>query len=255
MFNFLRESGRGALLLTAMVAIGAAGCGSSSTPGSGAATAAGPNGGSGAVVGPAGTAGLSGAAAKLAGVTSYKFSLTLLGGDTSTTLANLLGTTDTPNAAATLTGTIVVKPAPAADMTLGDLHMIEIGGTDYLDQGGTGVFLPVPAKGLADVYSASQMFSTTIDETMTGDFGFVARENRDGVAADRYTATAAGLAKIAANAGVAGATWTADEWIAADGGYPVAMAVIGKAKGAVVYEVIVDVTRVDDPANTVVAPS
>ena len=56
-------------------------------------------------------------------------------------------------------------------------------------------------------------------------------------------------------AGVSGATWTADLWLATSGGYPVSMAIIGTKDSTVVYQVSFDITNINDPTNKVTAPA
>ena len=54
---------------------------------------------------------------------------------------------------------------------------------------------------------------------------------------------------------VKGATWSADIWIAKDGGYPVSIAIVATAKdGTIPYETTFDLTNINDAANKVTAP-
>jgi hypothetical protein len=55
---------------------------------------------------------------------------------------------------------------------------------------------------------------------------------------------------------VTGATWTADVWIAQNGGYPVSMSILAKASdNSILYEIQFDITNINDPANKVTAPT
>jgi hypothetical protein len=76
------------------------------------------------------------------------------------------------------------------------------------------------------------------------------------VQADHYQASSAALARLGSIAAITGATWTADVWVAQDGGYPVSMAVFGRAGDkSIVYEILFDISNVDDPANKVTVPA
>ncbi len=137
-------------------------------------------------------------------------------------------------------------------------HIIEIGGFDYLDMTGTGAFLKTEASGtsMADSFSPATMFSSAIDTSTAGGYTKVGSENKNGVQADHYQASAADLAEYGSMLGVTGATWTADVWVAQDGGYPVSMSILAKATdNSVAYEIQFDITNVNDPANKVTAPT
>ncbi len=201
--------------------------------------------------------GLGAAERAFANVDSYRFTMTLAGGTFNSMLSMLPTSSALGNAPFTMGGTIMVKPAAAADISMVGLHIIEIGGHDYMDVGGSGNFDQIPITGtmLAERFSPATMFSKTIDPTTVGGYDMVGSETRNGVQADHYQASAAGLARLGAIADISGATWSADVWIASDGGYPVGMAVVGEAADkSIAYEVLFEVTNVDDPANTVAAP-
>ena len=69
-------------------------------------------------------------------------------------------------------------------------------------------------------------------------------------------ATTAALAEYGSTLGVTVATWSADVWIATDGGYPVSMDILATASdNSVAYEIKFDITNVNDPANKVTAPT
>ena len=213
------------------------------------------NGGTGQ---PAGGTDLSGAVAALSDFTSYKFSMTLAGGDFGSMLSGLGGASASGNAPFTMSGTIVEEPAAAADITMAGFHIIEVGGTDYLDMSGTGSFISYPASGtsMADSFAPSTMFSSMMDPSTLAAFTKVGTEQKNGVSADHYKGTPAALSELGSEAGVTAATWSADLWIATNGGYPVSMAIIGTAADkSIAYEVLFDLTNVNDPANKVTAPT
>jgi hypothetical protein len=260
MFPILGRQGRGLLLMTAALALAAAACSSSSGTASPAASA------SAAAIGPtatsqAGNSGdgsaLGGAAANLANLTSYKYKMTLAGADFGQTLS-LLGAADATGTAPFLvTGTIVTTPAKAADIHIASIHIVEIDGFDYIDMGlGGFVKTQMTDKGWADTVSPATMFASAIDPSSSGNFGKIGTENKNGVGADHYTASSGAFDQQASILGITGATWTGDVWIATSGGYPVSAAVIAKAAdNTVAYEMTFELTNVNDPANSVAAPT
>jgi hypothetical protein len=226
------------------VALATSGCGG------GSATAAPSN--------PGATGGLGAAASALASLRSYDFTMTL-SGDAFATLLSTLGSQATPgNAPFTVSGTIVLKPEKAAELTLAGFHMIEIGGYDYMDVGSTGNFDRIELTGgsRADKLAPATMFSGAIKPSTVGGYEMIGSDTKNGLATDHYRATDAALVKLGAIADIVDATWAADVWIAHDGGYPVSMAIVGKgADSKVVYEILLDITNVNNPANGVTAPS
>jgi len=124
--------------------------------------------------------------------------------------------------------------------------------------GGSGSFISYPATGtsMADSFAPSTMFSSMMDPSTLGGFTKVGTEQKNGVTADHYQASQAALAEFGSAFDVTGATWSADIWIATNGGYPVSMAIIGTAADkSTAYEILFDITNVNDPANVVTAPT
>jgi hypothetical protein len=250
----LRSPGQGRALLAlfAALAIAAAACGGSQASGSTNPAAVSSSPASGA---SGGTSGLGGAAAALANIGSYKFKMTLAGGDWGSTLS-AFGASASANAPIDITGTIVVKPAKAIDITVGVMHVIEVGGNSYLDLTGSGTFISSPTATSLDSFAPATMFSSLIDPSLLGDFNKVGTGPRNGVNADHYQGSPAVISALGTLTNVQSATWTADLWIATDGGYPVGMAIVGTAAdGTVAYEMVFDITNVNDPSNAVTAPS
>jgi hypothetical protein len=202
--------------------------------------------------------GLSAAASAFAKVDSYRFTMTLAGTSYSSMLAMLPTSSAVGNAPFTMGGTIMVKPENGADITMVGLHIIEVGGNDYVDVGGTGAFDQISITGtkLAERFSPATMFSTAIDSSTVSGYDLVGMESKDGVPADHYQASDAALATLGAVAGIAGATWSADVWLARDGGYPISMAIIAESTDkTVVHEVLFDISNVGDPTNSVKVPT
>jgi hypothetical protein len=245
---FARRQRRSPIVLLALVAIILGACSS------GATIAAPSN--SGATDPP--PTGLGAAATAFAKVDSYRFTMTLAGASYSSMLAMLPTSSAVGNAPFTMGGTITIKPMIGADITMVGLHIIEIGGHDYMDVGGTGAFDQITITGtrLADRFSPATMFSTTIDPSTVGGYDLVGTGSKNGVPADHYQASSAALATLGAISGIAGATWSADIWIAQSGGYPVSMAIIAEAADkSIAHEVLFDISNVGDPANSVKVPT
>jgi hypothetical protein len=223
---------------------------------------------------------LSGAAAALAKLSSYKFNMTLAGLAADNALANLqLDQADSY----TLKGTIANQPDWAADITIDKFHLIEVGGFDYFDPDGNGTFTQVgpdqgaggsispdasaPADvtpgpsgaagpGLAQQFSPAQIYQTSVASSTSSGYSVAGTETKDGVQSIHCTAGSQALEQYGSTLGVTDATWASDIWLAANGGYPVSVALVAKLKdNSLAYEVLLDLSSVNDPANKVVAPT
>jgi hypothetical protein len=260
MVRVSRTSRRSLVALLAVVALATSACsgssGTSTPSGTGSlATSAATQTGQDAANGGAGSA-LGGAASNLANITSYKFSMTLAG-DPAASVMSIVGQ-DTSTAPVTYSGTVIVKPDKAADINLSGLHVIEIGGYDYMDMGSTGGFLRSTAQNpsLVDSLSPGQMFSSMLDSAAVAGYNKVGSESKSGVDADHYQASASALAEYGSIVGLPTATWSGDIWIATNGGYPVSVSIIAKAKdNSIAYEMLFDITNINDAANQVTAPT
>ena len=258
MFGVAQRSGRGLVLLSVAAAFALSGCGNGSPTAAPSATATGTP-----VAAPTATpvpttnsaTALTGAAAALANLTSYQFKMLQAGTDSVNQLSDLTSgaSTASPDGAVSFTGTILTKPDKAADVTTSGLHVIFVGGSDYMDVGNTGAFGKVPAdtSSISDPFTPAQMFAKI---RLTG-YVLDSSESKDGVDCAHYKAGASALAELGSVSGIKGATWTADIWLASDGGYPVSVAIIATAKdGSVPYETTFDLSKINDSANKVVAP-
>jgi hypothetical protein len=258
MFQSVHRQGRGLVVLLVITAVALSACGGSSAT---AAPGSSNNGGNAASANTGGNgsgSGLAGAASAFSTIDSYKFSMTLAGGDLGSTLAMLGGSSPSGNAPFTYSGTMIVKPAKAADISMTGFHVIEIGGDDYLDIGGTGGFVKsaVEGTGMTDSLAPIQMFQNVVDPSVISGYNKVGSETKNNVVTDHYQASASALAEYGSMLSVTGATWTADVWIAQNGGYPVSMSILAKASdNSIVYEIQLDITNINDPANTVTAPT
>jgi hypothetical protein len=165
----------------------------------------------------------------LANIDSYKVSITT--GDES------------------ITGTVVTKPVLARDYTLKDgTHIIVIGDKAWVGQGGAPM-QPVPsamATGLFAMFDPTLLVGLFSGPQWAAASANQGKETKNGVEANHYhidSTTASGLTGLPTGAQV-------DLWIA-DAGYLVAL----EANGFSSSGLSIQVTDVDDPANTVVAPS
>jgi hypothetical protein len=241
--RILKVSGAFALALGVAVAFG--GCSSSSsTPASNGnqATNA-PDKTQGSEATPTSiSGGLSDAGSAFSQIKSFQFSITMSGG----TYGSMLG--DAP-----MTGTIVLSPEKASDITIMGMQIREVGGKSYINLGTTWIeSTDDSSSSLADSLSPDKMFSSYVGD-MASDYNLVGEEQKNGVTALHYTAGADLAGSYSGLAGVEGGTWTADVWVAKDGGYPVSMK-IAETGGSEDFLFAMDITNVNDPANVIAAP-
>jgi hypothetical protein len=249
------------LVLFAVLAIALSACSSSSStaaPGANnpaTTNAAGNNPAVTDAPGAVSGAGLDAAQGAFGNISSYKFSMTLAGGSYGSMLSTLGGAAATGSAGFTITGTVTVKPDKASDVMVAGMHMISVGGFDYIDLG-TGQFIKSATSGtsMADSFSPASMFSGI---GSTSGYAKVGSESKNGVATDHYQASASAFTGIGASLGVAAtAAWSGDVWIATDGGYPVSTAIFAKTSdGTVSFQMTFDVTNVNDSSLKVTAPT
>lgn len=254
MFGVAQRQGRGLLILTAVAALVLSACGGGSqtpapsdTPvGSTASLPA-------ATSSPTGNGSpiLAGAADALASLTNYKFRMTQAGTDSANRVADLTGNASSPNGSVTFNGTVVLKPDKEAEVTTTGLHLIFVGGFDYMDVGNGFAKIAADSSSISDPFTPAQVFS----KIRVSGYSNVGSETKNSVSSDHYQAGASALAELGSVSGVKGATWSADIWIARDGGYPVSIAIVATAKdGTIPYETSFDLTNINDASNTVTAP-
>jgi hypothetical protein len=264
MLRFSQHQSRSMLALLTVMAVALGACGGGSGTPTASATQA-----NATTLQPGQTAqatgggsGLSGAATALAAITSYKFTMTETGGSLGDTLSMLpVSGTGTPSFK--LSGTVVLQPDKAADITVtGTLHVISIGGFDYQDINLTGDFTKNDSTtpSVIDSLSPITVFSTAFGSSFdfATDFDKVASESKDGVDTDHYKTNDSGnaaLAEFGSVGGIAADKWSAEIWVATSGGYPVSVTITGSSGTAVEFERTFDLTHVDDAANKVTAPT
>ena len=275
MSRFIEGRSRALLTLIAATALVVSACGGSSATNkpdaannAGASTNAGAAGASSnasAVSNGGGGGGLTDASAAFANISSYQFNMTLAGGTFSSTLSALGGAGASGSGSMSVTGTIVLKPAEAADITVAGIHIIDVGGYSYMDLG-TGQFIKSKSTGtsMADSFAPATMFSSAVDTSVASGYSKVGSETKNGVSTDHYQASATALAEYgsilgAELGGATNVTWSADVWVANSGdfvGCPVSMVILAKTSdGKAAYEVSFDISKINDPANKVTAPT
>lgn len=188
--------------------------------------------------------GLGGAAAKLSSIDSFKFSMTMTGGSFGT----LLGTEP-------ITGIVTTNPK-AAQMSMMGMQVLEVDGKTWVNLGsGWTESTDSSTSSLADSFSPEKMFGSTLSGSAAGGYKAVGEEQKNGVTAVHYTADATVLGTYGSLFGVEGnATWSADVWVAKDGGYPVSMSVLATG-GTDEFKMIFDVTDINNPSNKIESPS
>jgi hypothetical protein len=265
-FKVAPQHGRRLLILAAVAAIAVSACGSSATPspsatpGSAATDTSQPS--------PSSQASslitsLDNAGTALSNLSSYKFTMTVVGGDLSDNTLTTL-----PNAPANgvfkVSGTYIFQPAESADITIADvLHEISIGGSDYQDVAPAGAKLTgsftqsdsSSGTSLIDPLSPTSIY-TSFD--FSGSFTTVGPEQKDGIDTTHFSAGDSALAEFASVSGEQAGSWTANVWLANDGGYPISMSIVGTTSATdktVVYERTFDLTNVNSTTNSVTAPT
>lgn len=201
--------------------------------------------------------GLSGAASNFDKIKSYKFNETLEG-DLFSSMTGLLGGASASSAEGlVISGTVISDPEKAADVTMMGMHIIEIGGYSYMDMGELGwTKSKVEGEGMADSFSPSKMFSSYASEGLDS-YHKVGSEQKNGVQADHYQADASSFGTYGSMLGVSGdVTWSADIWVAQDGGYPVSVLILATDKSnKTSFKMSLDLTNINDPNNKVTAPT
>jgi hypothetical protein len=213
------------------------------------------------------------AVASLRKATSYKFSMTFVGAATNPdspdadflhSLSETAPGSSCGSGTFTLKGTIANQHAGPTqgfesvfdiDVICPGLHIIEVGGSLYVDKGGTGTFVKTQ---LDDAYSLdfllpAHLVENYVNPHLASHYTLVGSESKDSVNSDRYRSD---KDLDQEEEGGQYDTWSADIWLAKGGGYPISMDVVAKeSEGGQPYEVEFDITNINDPANMVTAPT
>src|ERR1035437_6278688 len=201
MFGVAQRHGRGLLILTAVVAVVVSACGGTTltaapppTPAPTPPPRQPPAPSSPGNGGPI----LAGASDALASLTSYKFHMTQAGTDSVNKLADIAGNASSAstNGSVTFSGTVILKPAKAVEVTTTGLHVIFVGGFDYMDVGNAGAFAQIAADStsISDPFTPAQVFSDP--RIRISGYSNVGSETKNDVPSDHYQAGASDLAEL-----------------------------------------------------------
>lgn len=174
----------------------------------------------------------------------------------------------------TMAGTIVVKPDPAADITMSiggggpgasagasaaaglTMHVIEKGGKTWNDALGTMTLQTDPSStSLVDSLSPGKLLAGL--GTFASQMKNAGDEQKNGVAATHLQAdetTLSAAASSLALLGLTNAKWTWDVWVAKDGGYAVSYVMKGTGDSGATMSITMDLTDVNSSSNTVTTP-
>jgi hypothetical protein len=138
---------------------------------------------------------------------------------------------------------------------MGSWRIIGVGGKGYIDMG-TGTFTETDTAPDLGSLDPAEGFSGLEDTADPAKFDNLGSETVNGLPAVHYQAKEAWLAVECNQAGEGVVSCTAEVWLARDGGLPVKLSMVGKdASDQAIYEAAFDVTNVNDPSNTVEAPT
>ncbi len=197
---------------------------------------------------------IGGAAAALADLNSYHLAITMTMQGLESSMFAAFGD------GLTMEGTVIFEPVKAADMTMSmgtaeqklDVGYRVIGDKAWVSLG-TG-WIETPAE------DAQKTIDSLAPEKMLGSFSGltgltpVGEETKNGVETVHYTASGEELgAMMGSSLGLPDAEWTVDFWVAKDGGYAVSYAIVGTGSNGS-FEMTLDVTEINNPANAVEPP-
>lgn len=226
---------------------------------------------------PAGSpAAIGDAALNLENLTSYRLKVQLEG-SAATSLPGeeasaAPGETPTPSQLIVMEATMVLKPEKAMRFTISgvgggetgsaELSYIVIGDKLWMTVGGEAIELPGGTAGqmmnMFDSLGPEKIFASAYGSVGSGLLQ-VGTETKNGVPTVHYRADTAVLQQMATSLGGSNvADWSAEVWIATDGGYLVSAVQKGKVTSGDNegdYLVSIDVTDINDPANKVEAPT
>lgn len=198
--------------------------------------------------------GIGGAAAKLEDLSSYKFSISMAAeGAAGFTLV-------TAGGSMTISGTVILKPEMAMDMTMTSK---DAAGTEgafgyrILDDKAY-VSLAADLWMETDADDAQRTVDSFKPQNFMTGFGTVqdmqdaGDEDRNGIATTHYKGEAP--AGVGSMFGLPAGTWTMEAWIARDGGYLVSSSVTGEAADGR-FTMSVDISDLDSPGNKVEVPA
>jgi hypothetical protein len=122
-----------------------------------------------------------------------------------------------------------------------------------------GSWTEVPDSGsssLVDSMAPEKLFSSTVSGSAADIYKNAGEGQKNGVQATHFVASSDEMKQYAGLMGVDGdADWTAEAWVAKDGGYPVSVSVMAKQGDKYAFKMVMDITNINDPANKVTAPA
>ena len=193
-----------------------------------------------------GESGLASSVSKLSDIKSYKFKIVMKGGSYGDLLGGL-----------PITGTVISSPEKAAEMSFMGMNVREVGGKSYVDLGSGSWIESTDSSttSMADGFAPEKMFGSYISGSTQGWYKPAGDEQKNGVATTHYTADASAIGSYGSMLGVKGnAKWSADVWIAKDGGYAVSYVMKGTGDAGATMAITMDLTDVNSSANTVTTP-
>jgi hypothetical protein len=238
-------------LTGAMLAIGllVAACSSGGSGGLPGASGGGNNGGNGGNGGNGATSLGQGLSANLDTLTSYKFTETM-GGSSSG-----VGVSPGDSGSFQITGTVVNTPTKSISVQEFGVSFITVGDQSWTSyDGNTWMQTDSGISSLSDLLP-TDLYGTWFDDNSSG-FTVAGEENKNGVDCIHYkgnSSLSAGLSAFGVSA-----NFQADLWVAKDGNYPVSgvYGFFGSSGGqSASYGYSFDITNVNDPSNTVTAPT
>jgi hypothetical protein len=248
MIGTIRRPMRGLLTLCVTLALAAAACGgSSSVPNiPGGALPSVPGGGGG---GGGGNSLTSGLASNLDNLNSYQFSETISGSS--------FGAQATSDASGTtISGTVINKPDKRLWINYAGSQIIVIGTQQWMSSDGTDWTSVGTSTSSFSTFLPTTLYGTWFDSFASG-YKSAGDDTQNGIACVHYKGDSSINSMYGALAGVQG-SFTADLWVAKDGGFPVKgvlgyTATAGGQGGTFGYTL--DVTHVNDSSNAVAEPS
>jgi hypothetical protein len=241
------------------VILAACNAGATSAPGSSAdpGSSAGPTGGPGLSFDPGELPGFGAATTALDALDSYRYNVQFTsvdaeaGADGITIMSGIV-----VNQPEDASRTDMIEKAPDGSITSQTSFILAGNQAWTSDDGETWEAIPAEmAPFITQIFEAfrpEQIFSLYFAPATSG-FGSAGQEEKNGIASVHYRADESAFGLFGTLAGF-DASWEADVWLAVDGGHLVSSIVRGQGSDGELFEAIVDITNVNDPANAIIPP-
>jgi hypothetical protein len=246
MIGTIRRPMRGLLAMSAALALATAACGGGgslpSLGGGGLPSLGGGGGGNGGSLS-------TGIASNLDKLASYQFTETMSG-------SSFGAEASSDSSGATISGTVINQPVKKLWINYAGAQFIVIGDQEWVSSDGTSWTSTGTDTSAFSSFLPGQLYATWFDSFASG-YKSAGDDTQNGVACTHYKGDSSISSLYGSLAGVQG-SFTADLWVAKDGGYPVKgvlgySASAGGQSGAFGYTL--DVTHVNDSSNAVAEPS